>query len=265
MNTIVLPPPELAPSHVTAMQRKPCTACGVRLAPLRYTRCTLCRTVQATKNTSENMAIPQKRKVSNLEEEEAEDSALVLLRLRKRYKLMVLPPPPTITPTKTHRTKYADAPAIFRAVAQAQTNPTTAPLNFSGTFAIVATPDVDHESRVRLVSRELRRATSVQFDTDEGIVIPSSGSTRKFTLCFKCNCHNGRPLVRTKSKDLFAYFTSSKKKGNSTASQETQSSPPTQPTGPPCEGITIISAEDDTSHPRFMGQRIKLAIKHPKA
>ncbi|KAJ7060994.1 hypothetical protein C8F01DRAFT_178740 [Mycena amicta] len=236
-----------------------CLTCRKQPALPPYTRCSLCRNgnVLGT-STAQNMPVPQKRKAAD-SDDEIEDSSLAMARLRKRMKLMALPPAPAVVTTKTKRTKFVVADALYKAVAQESR---TSPVEFAGTFAIIANPQVDNERRARLVARELRRAATLQYNIDDGTPAHSSGATHRFTILLKCTCHTGRPFVKPKSRDLFAYFTS-KPKRSAPASQPTQNAS-SQATI--CEGHTIISAEDDNSHPLgWLGQRIKVTVKHPKA
>nr|GAT59274.1 predicted protein [Mycena chlorophos] len=197
-----------------------------------------------------------------------EDSALAMACLRRQFKLMSFPAPPIPIPTKSKRTKFVDADALYNAVAAGQRLRNVADLDFSGTFAIIAKPDVDNGRRAKIVARDLKRATLSPYNVDEGTPKQSSGATRRYTIVLKCTCHTGRQMVRIKSNDLFAYFASKSGKPRPSApsaSQETLTALSQSASGPACTGETIISAEDDLSHPRgVLAHRIKVSVKHPK-
>ncbi|KAJ6614615.1 hypothetical protein B0H10DRAFT_2044745 [Mycena sp. CBHHK59/15] len=125
-------------------------------------------------------------------------------------------------------------------------------IRFQGTYAIVAFPDIDNKQRARQVARDLRASTDLHFDLEDRLKSHRSHDASKaYTITYQCACRASAPTLKRNPSDLTAWLGSKKTGASDDKVKE-------------CRGRIEISAEDDTSHPFVLGQRVKVIVTHPK-
>ncbi|KAJ7649303.1 hypothetical protein B0H17DRAFT_1338698 [Mycena rosella] len=257
----------------------PLPTCNVcRKAPVtshRYTSCLPCRDKRAEqkkraklRKTREQTALLKAGSIANIpaavaggdvkslkRKAEDESSADAMERMRKRVKKMEvakLDVPVLVSATDGFE-KFVNAAELTKDLKRhyPDTLKITA-LRYHATYAIIADPAIDNKDRTRRVARDLRENTALHFSLEDRSSTRSSGPTNKYTLAYKCTCRASTALKRSGS-DLSLYFGSTKK---AVAPGDEKKSE--------CRGKVEISAEDDTSHRFWLGQRVRVTVTHPK-
>ncbi|KAJ7185783.1 hypothetical protein C8R46DRAFT_1342980 [Mycena filopes] len=205
-----------------------------------------------------------------------ETAADALERIRKRFKTMDPYTPTTTTSASGSSTKksapdvqfhkFAAAAELHKDLRKRFPSPSSSSggeaTTFHATYAIIADPAVDNEERTRVVARDLKGNTGLQFDPESKLMTDRRPHAHRVT--YKCLC-GAAPLKRSGS-DIASYFASSgssKSKSKSISKPEKKSDEAAALSQ--CHGSVEISAEDDRSHPLgWLGQRVKVSITHPK-
>ncbi|CAK5262056.1 unnamed protein product [Mycena citricolor] len=120
------------------------------------------------------------------------------------------------------------------------------------TYALVADPAVDHKARAGLVAQELRQKTSLSFGT---LVHHKYRTSTSYTLVMTCTCSPPGEIKRA-SSDIFLHFAALSNKMHSSVKAGSSINE--------CSGRVKIRVEEDKSHPRWIGQRVKIFIDHPR-
>ncbi|KAJ7634589.1 hypothetical protein FB45DRAFT_1056599 [Roridomyces roridus] len=208
----------------------------------------------ASNVTPKSVVVGEKRKTPS-------DGRDAVESMRKRFKAMETPrvkteaKPVVVDPAAPVFAKFVASNELHKEIKRQYSRMGVASLRFYGTYAIIALPDVDNKQRARAVARDLKESTNLHFNLDDKTV--GKGSNGTVVYRYSCTCHATSTLKRQAS-DLAVYF---KKKKQSAADAETAMPEKTSE----CGGKIKISVEHDNSHPQgWLGQRVKVTVKHPK-
>ncbi|KAJ7143304.1 hypothetical protein C8R43DRAFT_1237968 [Mycena crocata] len=192
-----------------------------------------------------------------------ESAADAMDRMRKRFK--TLEPftnavvyskaalAPIADPADPIFEKHVNAADLHRHIKRLYPNNSSS-IRFHGTYAIIAFPDIDNKTRARHVARDLRDNTNLHFNLEDRTSHPSPDGAQTHIISYKCTCRATSAALKGNASDLAIYF------GSKKAAAASNEKPKTE-----CRGRVEISVEDDRSHPLgLLGQRVKVAITHPK-
>ncbi|PPQ68513.1 hypothetical protein CVT24_005534 [Panaeolus cyanescens] len=137
-------------------------------------------------------------------------------------------------------TEYQNATDLYDSIRVAMGSANRGSFAFIGHHTIVPVPSINNATRAEYVSKDLRKIVKLPFNYH----LPISSATHpqrsnEHVMRFKCNCLNVKKVLGTASQQAI------------------------QPEVA-CGGRIKVTVSDETSHPRFMGQKIEVRVRHDK-
>ncbi|TFK22257.1 hypothetical protein FA15DRAFT_671727 [Coprinopsis marcescibilis] len=214
----------------------------------------------------EELAPPQSHKPFG--DLEGEEQRLPAQMMKEKLKQVTKDSPPSEASHNDHSirgTEYQTASGLYKALKSAANKASSMnPLQFRGYHSIIAMDNIGHKAQCRIVEKDIRTFSNIQFDRRN----PTSRKTEgnKHVVTYKCTC-KGEETLQTlqtlkqpkapaglEGAELARWLRANKKQGHLVESTAQI----------PCEGVIVVAAEDDNSHPchGIPGQRISVTIKH---
>ncbi|KAH6892836.1 hypothetical protein BKA70DRAFT_1162132 [Coprinopsis sp. MPI-PUGE-AT-0042] len=170
-------------------------------------------------------------------------------------------------------TEYQNATELYSAVKAAvlHGSESSKRVRFQGCHSLVRKEGINHPERAEYVTKDVRKIGGALFEHQKPISTDSSSN--KTVLTYRCACKGYKtiapptlttvikPEPKKSSASLLNWARSHKKQmAAATSAVEGETKLRIE-----CHGTVVVTVEDDDSHPHDLpGQRIHVAIHHPK-